>query len=64
MLNIEREGELCYYDKDGTLTHTLLSRRGVQQGCVLGVFIFCVAMTPIYLALKEKLGPEGILVAY
>jgi hypothetical protein len=64
MLYTEREGGLWYYDEEGTLTHTLLSRRGVRQGCVLGIFIFCIAMAPIYLALGEKLGPEGMLLAY
>ena len=64
ILYTEKEGELWYYDEEGTLTHTLLSRRGVRHGCVLGIFIFCIAMAPIYQALGEELGPEGMLVAY
>jgi hypothetical protein len=30
MLHTDREGELWHYDEDGTVTHTLLSRRGVR----------------------------------
>ena len=29
MMYTDREGELWYYDENGVLTHTLLSRRGV-----------------------------------
>ena len=64
MVYTNMEWELRYYDEEGTLTHTLLSRRGVRQGYVLGIFIFCIAMAPNYLALGEKLGPEGMLVTY
>ncbi len=49
---------------DGNLSHTQPSRRGFRQGCVLGLFIFCVMIAPIYKQLKEGLGPEGMLVAF
>ncbi len=64
MLYTDREGELWYFDEDGNLMFTLRSRRGVRQGCVLGIFIFCVTMAPIYRNLRTKLGPAGMLVAF
>ena len=41
-------GELWYFDEDGNLSHTLGSRKGVGQGCVLGVLMLCVTMAPVY----------------
>ena len=64
MLYIDREGELWYFDEDGNLAFTLLSRRGARQGCVLGIFILCMAMMPIYRNLRTTLGPDGMLVAF
>jgi hypothetical protein len=64
MLYTDRDGELWYFDEDGNLSHTLSSRRGGRQGCVLGLFISCVSMAPIYKALKTKLGPKGMLVDF
>ena len=32
--------------------------------CVLCIFIFCIAMAPVYRTLQDKLSPEGMLVAY
>ena len=32
MVYTDRVGELWYFDKDGNLTHTQQSRRGVRQG--------------------------------
>ena len=42
----------------------LFSRCGIRQGCVLGIFIFCITMDPIYTSLKNELGPEGMLLTY
>jgi len=64
MLYTDREGELWYFDEHGNLSHTLPSRRGTRQGCILGLFIFCVTMAPIYKALKSELGLDGIFDAY
>jgi hypothetical protein len=64
MLYTNREGGLWFFDEEGNLTHNQASRKGVRQGCVLGIFVFCVTMTPIYKALKEKLGHAGMLVAF
>ena len=64
MMYRDREGDIWYFDEDGNLSHTLPSRRGVRQGCVLSLFIFCVTMAPIYTRLKDGLGPEGMLVAF
>ena len=47
-LYTNRVGELWYFDEAGSLSHTLGSPNGVHQGCVLGVFILCVTMAPIY----------------
>jgi len=46
MLYTDRDEELWYFDEEGNLTHTLLSRRGVRHGCVLGIFPFCLTMPP------------------
>ena len=59
-----REGELWYFDEEGSLTHNQASRRGVRQGCVLGLFVLCVTMATIYKALREELGQDGMLVAF
>ena len=64
MLYTDREGELWYFDEHGNLSQTFPSRRGVRQGCVIGLFIFCLTMAPICKALKSELGPDGMLVAY
>jgi len=64
MLYTDREGELWHFDEDGNLAFTLQSRRRVRQGCVLGIFLFCVAMAPIYCDMRAKLGPDGMLVAF
>jgi hypothetical protein len=64
MLYADRVGELCYFDEDGNHSHTQPSRRGVRQGCVLGLSIFCVTMAPTYKQLKEGLWPKGMLVTF
>ena len=64
MVYTDREGELWFFDEEGNLTHNQASRKGVRQGCVLGLFVFCVTMAPIYKALREKLGQDGMLVAF
>jgi len=64
MLNTNMEGELWYFDEEGSLSHILPSRRGVRHGCVLGIFILCVTMAPIYRIPRFELGPDGMLVAY
>jgi hypothetical protein len=64
MLYNDKVGKLWYFDEEGNLTNSLESRRGVRHGCVLCLFIFCVTMVPIYVALKAELGREGMLVAF
>jgi len=64
MVYTDKVGELWYFDEDGNLTHTQKSRRGVRQGCVLGIFIYCVTMAPIYMVLKYELGPNELLIAF
>jgi len=64
MLYTYKDGELWYFDEEGVLRHMLFSRRGLRQGYLLGIFIFCITMAPIYLSLDNELGPEGMLLAY
>ena len=64
MLYTNREGGLWYINEEGNLTHSQSSRRGVRQGCVLGLFVFFVTMSPIYKTLREELGQDGMLVAF
>jgi hypothetical protein len=63
-LYTDMDGELWYFDEDSNLSHTFPSQRGVRQGCVLGIFIVCVTMAPIYTRLKDGQGPKGMLVAF
>jgi hypothetical protein len=51
----DRTWELWYFDEDGEFCHTLLSRDGVRQGCVMGLFIVCAMIASIYSVLKCKL---------
>jgi hypothetical protein len=64
MMYTDIVGELWCFDEDGNLIYSLESRRGVRQGCVVGLFIVCATMAPTYATLKAKLGPEGMLVAF
>jgi hypothetical protein len=53
ILHADRNGELWYFDEEGVLRHKLFSRRGIRQGCVLGIFIFYITMAHIYASLKN-----------
>ena len=64
MMYTDRDGELWYFDAEGVLRYMVFSRRGIRQGCVLDIFIFCITMAPIYRTLKKELGPEGMMLAY
>ena len=64
MLYTDCEGELWFYDDNGDYYETFHSKRGVRQGCVLGTFLFCLAMKPIYDRLRALLGPSGLLLTY
>jgi hypothetical protein len=57
-------GELWFYDENGNYVQTYYSKTGVRQGCVLGAFLFCLAIAPVYARLGSLLGPEGALYAY
>ncbi len=48
MVYTDMVGKLLYFDENGNFSHTQPSLRGVRQGYVLGLFIFCVTMAPIY----------------
>jgi hypothetical protein len=64
MLYTDMVGELWYFDEDGKITHTQQTRRGVRQGCDLGLFIFCGTMAPVYKDLTSELGPYILLIAF
>jgi hypothetical protein len=40
------------------------NRSGVRQGCVLGAFLSCMAMCPVYASLQALLGLDEALYAY
>jgi hypothetical protein len=42
------KGVLWYYDENGKFVLGVKSKRGVRLGCVLGMFLFCITMRPIY----------------
>jgi len=57
-------GELWYYDEKGNFMEPHFSRSGVRQGCVLGAFLFCLAMYTVYARLQALLGLDDALYAY
>lgn len=58
------EGILWYYDEHGNFVMSTRQRRGVRQGCVLGLLLFTVAMVPVYSRLRQEAGEEGVVYAY
>jgi len=59
MLYERGSGELLYYDENVTFVESHLSRSGVREGRVVGVFLFCLAIYPA--KLRALLGPDGAL---
>jgi hypothetical protein len=57
-------GELWYYYEHGNYVESHYNRCGVRQGCVLGAFLFCLAMKHVYSRLGELLGANGTLYSY
>ena len=37
---------------------------GVRQGCVLGMFLFCITMEPIYARMRAAVVDEGVMYTY
>ncbi len=64
MLYKKGAGELWNYDEAGNFVLGTRNRRGVRQGCVLGFFLFCLTMEPVYTRLRVALWEEGTLVTY
>jgi hypothetical protein len=56
--------ELLYYDEIGNFVMAPQQRRGVRQGCALGMFLFCVTMEPVYTRLRAAMGDQDNLYAY
>ncbi len=57
-------GVLWYYDENGNFAMEARNKRGVRQGCVLGMFLFCLIMAPVYERLRAVVGEEGVVYAY
>ena len=51
-------GELWYYDDLGNFIVSVLCKRGIRQGCVLGTAILCVTIHPVYDSLLALLGSD------
>jgi len=58
------EGVLWYYDENGNFDLGTRNKRGVRQGCVLGMFLFCITMEPVYAKMRTVVGDEGVLYTY
>ena len=58
------KGELWFYDELGNFVLSVMCRKGVRQGCVLGTTIMCITGRPVYDAILVILGPEGFLFSY
>jgi hypothetical protein len=55
---------MWFYDEMGNFILCALCRKGVRQGCVLGMTILCITVRPVYDALMAILDPEGYLFSY
>ena len=58
------DGVLWYYDENGNFILGARNKRGVRQGCVLGMFLFCVTMEPVYARIRAAVGDEGVMYTY
>ena len=56
--------ELWYYEDNGNFILRTHNMRGVRRGYVLGMFLFCLAMEPVYSRLRAAMGEQGTLYAY
>jgi hypothetical protein len=61
MLYEKGSGELWYYDENGNFVESQISRYGFRHGCVMGAFLFSLAMYLVYARFQALLGPEGAL---
>ena len=48
VLYIKRKRELWFYDELGNSVLSVLCRKGVRQGCVLGTTIMCIIVKLVY----------------
>ena len=58
------EGLLSYYDENDNFVLGARNKRGVRHGCVLGMFMLCITMEPVYARLKAVVGDEDVLYIY
>ena len=57
-------GELWHYDENGNYVESYFSRSGLRHGCILGAFLYCLAIYNVYGMRQALLGPDGALYAY
>jgi len=50
--------------KIGNYVESHYNKCDVRQGCVLGAFVVCLVLRPVYSRLDGLLGPDGALYAY
>ena len=55
---------MWYYDENGKFVLGVKNKRGVRQGCVMGMFLFCITMEPVYVRMRETMGEDGVLYTY
>jgi hypothetical protein len=56
--------ELWFYYEQGNFVLSVLCRKGVRQGCVLGTTMLCITVKSVYDAILVILGPERSLFNY
>ena len=56
------EGVLWYYDENGNFVLGARNKRGVRQGCVLGMFLSCITMEPMYARLRTDVEMKGFCI--
>jgi hypothetical protein len=54
--------ELWLCDENGNFVEYYYSRSGVRRGCVLGAFLFCLTMYPVYVMLRGSSWPGWCVV--
>ena len=54
------KGVLWYYDENGKVVLGARNKRGARHGCVLGMFLLCITMEPVYAKLRATVGEEGV----
>jgi hypothetical protein len=61
MLYKREAGEIRYYDEASKFVMRTRNKRGFRQGCVMGMFMFCRSMEPVYTRLRAAMGENGAM---